>query len=237
VEVPFNDAQERFMLATKAIVFDLYGTLYDVHSVVQHCDASYPGRGMEISVMWRQKQLEYTWLRSLMGQYISFEQATRDALVYTCNRLKLDPDEAICTALCDAYLNLSPYPEVPAALKRLRDMGLPLAILSNGSVFSINSVVQGSGLQEHFTQLLSVEHVGVLKPDPRFYAFACKELALPASQILFVSSNAWDASGARHFGFDVCWVNRHGNTFDELGATPRAVVAGVDEIPALVGAM
>lgn len=225
------------MPATKAIVFDLYGTLYDVHSVVQHCDASYPGRGREISVMWRQKQLEYTWLRSLMGQYISFEHATRDALVYTCNHLKLDLDEAICTALCGAYLNLSPYPEVSAALKRLRDMGLPLAILSNGSVFSINSVVQGSGLQEHFTQLLSVEQVGVFKPDPRVYAFACRELALPASQILFVSSNAWDASGARHFGFDVCWVNRHGNTFDELGATPRAVVAGVDEIPALIGAM
>src|SRR3546814_135957 len=195
--------KECSMTDTKAIVFDLYGTLYDVHSVVQQCDACYPGQGMQISVMWRQKQLEYTWLRSLMGQYVSFEQTTHDALVFTCNHLKLDLDEATCAQLCNAYLNLSPYPEVPAALQRLKQMGLPLAILSNGSVFSIDSVVQNSGLQECFSQLLSVERVGVFKPDPRVYTLACQALGLPAHQILFVSSNAWDAAGARHFGFKI----------------------------------
>lgn len=224
------------MTGTKAIVFDLYGTLYDVHSVVQQCDDFYPGQGMQISAMWRQKQLEYTWLRSLMGQYVSFEQATHDALIYTCNHLKLDLDKATCTALCNAYLNLSPYPEVPAALQRLKDMGLPLAILSNGSVFSIDSVVKSSGLQEHFSHLLSVERVGVFKPDPRVYTLACQALALPPHEILFVSSNAWDAAGARHFGFEVCWVNRHNNTFDELGAAPHAMVGGLDELPTLIGA-
>ena len=220
----------------KAVVFDLYGTLYDVHSVVQQCDACYPGQGMPISVMWRQKQLEYTWLRSLMGRYVSFEQATHDALVYTCKHLKLDLDSATCAALCDAYLNLSPYPEVPAALQRLKDMGLPRAILSNGSLFSIGRVVTGSGLQDHFSHLLSVESVGVFKPDPRVYTLACQTLGLPPQQILFVSSNAWDAAGARHFGFNVCWVNRRGNTFDELGATPQAVVTSVDKVPALISA-
>lgn len=222
------------MSAAQAIVFDLYGTLYDVHSVVQQCDAAYPGRGVDISTMWRQKQLEYTWLRSLMGQYISFEQATHDALVYTCNHLRLDLDETTCAVLCNAYLDLSPYPEVPAALQRLKDMGLPLAILSNGSVFSIDSVVKNSGLQEYFSHLLSVECVRVFKPDPRVYTLACQALDLPAPQILFVSSNAWDASGASHFGFDVCWVNRRDNTFDELGTAPSYVVRGLDEVPELV---
>ncbi|WP_405126574.1 haloacid dehalogenase type II (plasmid) [Pseudomonas marginalis] len=222
------------MSNTQAIVFDLYGTLYDVHSVVQQCDALYPGQGMQISEMWRQKQLEYTWLRSLMGQYISFEEATHDALVYTCNHLKLDLDETTCAMLCNAYLNLSPYPEVPAALQRLKDMGLPLAILSNGSVFSIDSVVKNSGLQANFSHLLSVERVGVFKPDPRVYTLACQALGLPPPRILFVSSNAWDASGARHFGFDVCWVNRRDNTFDELGTVPSHVVGGLDEIPNIV---
>lgn len=222
------------MSDTQAIVFDLYGTLYDVHSVVQQCNASYPGQGMRISEIWRQKQLEYTWLRSLMGQYISFEQATHDALVYTCNHLKLNLDERTCTALCNAYLNLSPYPEVPATLQRLKDMGLPLAILSNGSVFSIDSVVKNSGLQEFFSHLLSVERVGVFKPDSRVYTLACQALDLPPSQILFVSSNAWDASGACHFGFDVCWVNRRDNTFDELGAVPSHVIRGLDVVPEVV---
>jgi 2-haloacid dehalogenase len=224
------------MPPTKAVVFDLYGTLYDVHSVARQCDASYPGRGMEISVLWRQKQLEYTWLRSLMGQYIPFEEATRDALVYTCQHLKVAPDldPSTCATLCDAYLRLSPYPEVPDALRGLRDLGLPLAILSNGSAFSINSVVQTSGLQAYFTALLSVEAVGVFKPDFRVYRLACETLGLSAEEVLFVSSNAWDASGAYHFGFNVCWVNRDGKIFDQLGAKPHATVTGVDDVLTLI---
>src|SRR5690606_13759465 len=149
----------------------------------QLCDASYPGQGMQISEMWRQKQLEYTWLRSLMGQYVPFEQATKDALVYTCKNLKLELDPATCAALCDAYLNLSPYPEVPATLQRLSELGLPLAILSNGSAFSIDKVVSNSGLQKHFSKLLSVEPAGVFKPDPRVYTLACQGLGLSPQQI------------------------------------------------------
>jgi 2-haloacid dehalogenase len=221
------------MLTPKAIVFDLYGTLYDVHSVVQRCEQDYPGHGMEISQLWRRKQLEYTWLRSLMGHYIPFEQATRDALLYTCKQLRLALDVPTCDALCDAYLKLPPYPEVPAALRRLHGLGIPLAILSNGSAFSIASVVDTSGLRKYFAKLLSVDTVDVFKPHPQVYTLACQELDLPASQILFVSSNSWDAAGARHFGFNVCWINRDGKTFDELGVTPHAQVNGLDEVVGL----
>jgi 2-haloacid dehalogenase len=219
------------MHTIKAVVFDLYGTLYDVHSVVQKCEEFYPGRGMEISALWRQKQLEYTWLRSLMGQYISFEQATQDAIVYTCNRLKLQLSVAVRAELCEAYLKISPYAEVPAALKALKKMELPLAILSNGSVFSIGRVVDHSGLRDYFTHLLSVEPVGLFKPHRRVYELACQAFSLRTDEILFVSSNAWDASGACHFGFQVCWINRNDNTFDELGAVPDAIINALDELP------
>lgn len=223
------------MNVAKAIVFDLYGTLFDVHTVARRCDGYYPGRGLDMSVMWRQKQLEYTWLRTLMGQYIPFEDATRDALVYTCERLGLPLSEADRATLCEAYLELAPYPEVPAALRRLQATGLPLAILSNGSAFSIGRVVDGAGLRPHFSHLLSVESVGVFKPHGEVYELACRTLALPARQILFVSSNAWDAAGAAHFGFKVCWVNRNDSPFDELGTRPLMMIKQLDELPALLG--
>jgi 2-haloacid dehalogenase len=222
------------MMLAKAIVFDLYGTLYDVHTVAQRCDDYHPGRGMDMSVMWRQKQLEYTWLRTLMGQYIPFEDATRDALAYTCERLGLPLGEADRATLSEAYLQLAPYPEVPAALQRLQATGLPLAILSNGSAFSIGQVVDGSGLRAHFAHLLSVESVGVFKPHGKVYELACRTLALPAQQIVFVSSNAWDAAGAAHFGFQVCWVNRTDSPFDELGTKPRMMIRRLDELPDLL---
>ncbi|AKZ63972.1 HAD family hydrolase [Herbaspirillum hiltneri N3] len=218
----------------KAVVFDLYGTLYNVHSVAQRCDEAAPGRGMEVSVLWRQKQLEYSWLRSLMGQTISFEQATRDALAFVSAHFKLELDTAAMETLCDAYLNLSPYPEVPDALRKLQEMKLPMAILSNGSDFSISKVVGGSGLQSFFSHLLSVDAVGVFKPDSRVYALAGKAFSLAPEEMLFVSSNAWDAAGAAHYGFTVCWINRSGNTFDELGISPAVVVGGLDEVPGLL---
>ncbi|HYG42367.1 MAG TPA: haloacid dehalogenase type II [Bordetella sp.] len=222
------------MITAKAIVFDLYGTLFDVHSVVQECNKCYPGKGMEISSLWRHKQLEYTWLRSLMGKYIPFEQATRDALVYVARHFKLNLDAATAETLCDAYLKLSPHPEVPQALQQLDRTGVPLCILSNGSEFSIRNVVEASGLAGHFSHLLSVDGVGVFKPDPRVYTLACDTLSLAAHEILFVSSNAWDASGASHFGFNVCWVNRQDAVFDELGAAPAFIAKNIAELARLI---
>ena len=222
------------MSTAQAVVFDLYGTLFDVHSVVQKCDAFYPGKGAEISALWRQKQLEYTWLRSLMGQYLPFEYVTYDALVYTCKHLKLDLDLERVMTLTDSYLSLSLHADVVDTLRRLKVMGVPMAILSNGSALTIDRVVKNAELHNYFSHLLSVDSVAAFKPDPRVYTLACQALGLSPGHILFVSSNAWDASGARHFGFETCWVNRHENTFDELSTVPSHVVSGLGEVPALI---
>jgi 2-haloacid dehalogenase len=218
----------------KGIVFDLYGTLYDVHSVAARCSEFFPGQGLEISMMWRQKQLEYTWLRSLMGHYLSFEEATEHALLFTCKRLKLELHQSAQRTLCDAYLEIQPFPEVPSALAELQAMGLPLAILSNGSVHSIQSVVSHSGLTSRFAHLISVEKVEVFKPHPKVYHLAEEAFDRQRSQLLFVSSNAWDAAGARHYGFPVCWINRTGNTFEELGQSPDHIIEGLDQLPSLL---
>lgn len=212
----------------KAIAFDLYGTLHDVHSVVARCDEQFPGRGREISAIWRQKQLEYTWLRSLMNRYVTFEQATEDALRFTCRHLRLDLDNEACTALCDAYLRLQPFPEVAGTLRALRQRGLKLAVLSNGSPHSIGAVVGNSGLRAEFDHLLSVDPVRVYKPDDRAYLLAEAAFGLTRSSILFVSSNAWDATGARYFGFPTGWINRSGSVFEEMGQTPDWQLGGLD---------
>jgi len=225
------------MKAVKAVVFDLYGTLYDVHSVASRCGERFPGRGLEISLLWRQKQLEYTWLRTLMGQYIPFEQATEEALDFVAAHLKLDLSPEAHTELCDEYLRLRPYPEADTALSALRARGLPLAILSNGSVFSIHSVVEHSRLAHQFDQMISVEAVKMFKPHTSVYELAERQLGFSRDEILFVSSNSWDASGALHFGYQVCWVNRFGNTFDRLGQTPHYTVASLDELPERIQAV
>lgn len=212
----------------KAIAFDLYGTLHDVHSVVARCDEQFPGRGREISAIWRQKQLEYTWLRSLMNRYVTFEQATEDALRFTCRHLRLDLDNEACKALCDAYLRLQPFPEVAGTLRALRQRGLKLAVLSNGSPHSIGAVVGNSGLRAEFDHLLSVDPVRVYKPDDRAYLLAEAAFGLTRSSILFVSSNAWDATGARYFGFPTGWINRSGSVFEEMGQTPDWQLGGLD---------
>jgi 2-haloacid dehalogenase len=224
------------MRPIKGVIFDLYGTLYDVHSVAGLCDGYFPGRGRDISVLWRQKQLEYTWLRSLMGQYISFEQATADALLFVSESMKLDLQADQRDILCDEYLKLKPYPEVPATLAALRTQGLPLAILSNGSVNSIHRVVANSGLGHLLDHLISVDEVKVFKPHTRAYELGEKTLSLQRSEILFVSSNAWDASGAHHFGYSVCWVNRAGNTFDQLGQVPDHIVQSLAALPDWIAA-
>lgn len=212
----------------RAVVFDLYGTLYDVHSVVRLCDDIYPGQGDALSRLWRQKQLEYTWLRSLMGLYLNFEVVTGDALRYSCRQLGLPLDAATQQRLGEAYLRLSPFPDTPEALKRLQSAGLPLAILSNGSRYSIEQVVGNAGMQRAFDQLISVEEVQVFKPDKRVYSLAEQRMGCTREEILFVSSNAWDASGAAHFGFPVCWINRQGAVFDELGVRPAHIAPDLE---------
>lgn len=215
-----------------ALVFDAYGTLFDVHSVTAAAESIWPGRGAALSQLWRAKQLEYTWLRSLMGRYEDFTHVTESALRYACARLELAADDAQRGRLMEAYLHLATFPEVGDALARLR--GIRLAILSNGSPAMLEPVVFNAALHGVITDVLSVDAVKVFKPDPRVYRLAVDRLGVAAKAIGFVSSNCWDAIGARSFGFRTFWINRAGAPMDELGVRPEHELRSLAELPALV---
>jgi len=211
-------------MTVDALVFDAYGTLYDVHSVIRRCETCFPGKGMQLSQLWRAKQLEYTWQRSLMQRYVPFSQVTREALAYSCDALGLahrDHEDALMAE----YLRLSPFPEVPAALERLT---VKRAILSNGSPDLLDPLVANSGLR--FDAVLSVDELKVYKPAPQVYELAVKRLKVAKERIGFVSSNCWDALGAKSFGFRVYWINRSGAPLDRLGFTPDEQVKSLDEV-------
>lgn len=211
----------------KALVFDAYGTLYDVHSVARRCDALWPGRGAQLSQMWRSKQLEYTWLRSLMGRYVPFSQVTREALVYSCESLGLAIDADGQQTLMREYLALTPYPDVSGFLKNLKIA--KRAILSNGSPDMLDPLVAHSGLA--FDAVLSVDEVKVFKPAHAVYQLAVDRLGVKKEEIGFVSSNCWDALGAKSFGFRVWWINRGGAPADRLGFTPDAILSTLGDLP------
>jgi len=211
-----------------ALVFDAYGTLFDVHSVLARAEQFWPGKGAALSQLWRAKQLEYTWQRSLMGRYAPFSQITREALQYSCESLLLPRDEPRTAALMAEYLNLAPYPDVPPALARLKER--KLAILTNGSPDMIEPLVRNRGMEKTFDAVLSVDPLKIFKPAPAVYAFAVEKLGVPARDIGFVSSNCWDAIGAKSFGFTVFWINRSGAPVDLTGFAPDRVVSQLDEI-------
>ncbi len=207
-----------------ALVFDAYGTLFDVHSVTRLADTHFPGRGAALSAAWRSKQLEYTWVRSLMGRYEDFSRVTRSALEWAIESLGLEADEAAVRGLLDEYRKLAAFPEVPAALDEL-SRSRPLAILSNGHPEMLEAVVAHNGMGFRFRGgVLSVHAAKVFKPDPRVYRLVEDRLGVPRSMIGFVSSNGWDAAGAKSFGFKVYWVNRSGAPVERLGVRPDEVV-------------
>jgi 2-haloacid dehalogenase len=212
----------------RGYVFDAYGTLFDVHSVID-AGREITGDPMALSALWRQKQLEYTWLRSLMGRYEDFWAVTESALRYAVRRLGLSATEAQMQGLMNAYLTLACFPEVKTALARLR--GRPCAILSNGAPAMLAAAVRSSGLDEALQHVLSVDTVKVFKPAPLVYALGPAAMGIPASELLFVSSNAWDVAGAKAFGYQVAWCNRSGAPAEDLGATADYVVATLDELP------
>lgn len=216
------------MSAPKAFVFDAYGTLFDVHSVVTEADRRFPGRGAELSRLWRQKQLEYTWLRSLMGRYADFETVTRDALGHACEALGLPADPAALESLMAAYRRLSPHAEVPATLAGLAPR--PRIILSNGSPAMLEAAVHHAGLDRLLDATLSVDPLRVFKPAPVVYQLAVDHLGVSAPEIAFVSSNYWDAAGAASFGFRVFWINRTGQVPDRLGFAPATVLTRLDQL-------
>ncbi|MGH8692721.1 MAG: haloacid dehalogenase type II [Burkholderiales bacterium] len=218
--------------ALKALVFDAYGTLFDVHSVITECEALFPGKGTSLSQLWRGKQLEYTWLRSLMGRYADFSAITHAALTTACNMLRLELNEAEARRLMDAYLVLKAFPDVMDVLTRLH--GRKLAILSNGSPAMLNAVVRHTRLDQLLDAVLSVDALRIFKPHPSVYAYAAERLQVPAGAIGFVSSNFWDVAGAASFGFHTFWVNRAGTAPDALGFQPAAVLSQLTDLPALL---
>ncbi|MBI4841489.1 MAG: haloacid dehalogenase type II [candidate division NC10 bacterium] len=221
------------MPEVRAFVFDAYGTLFDVHSVVTAC------RGVTsdpeaLSREWRAKQLEYTWLRALMGRYEDFWEVTRAALQFALKRLKIAASQEQVNRLLSAYLSLQPFPEVPATLKTLHSR-FPLAILSNGSPRMLQAAVQSSGLEPYLQHVLSVDTLKTYKPNPVVYDLAPRALGLAKETIAFVSSNSFDVVGAKAFGFQVVWCNRTQAPLDELGFAPDFTVSHLDEIPQALG--
>ena len=190
------------MSPIRGYVFDAYGTLFDVHSVVE-AGREITSDPATLSATWRQKQLEYTWLRALMGTYADFWTVTEAALRYAVRRLGLAATEAQLRRLMDAYLTLACFPEVTSALQRLA--GRPRAVLSNGAPTMLAAAVAASGLTAHLEHVISVDAVKTYKPSPLVYALGPTTLALPAGELLFVSSKAWDVAGAKAFGYRVAW--------------------------------
>jgi 2-haloacid dehalogenase len=221
------------MTRPAALVFDAYGTLFDVHSVTLLAEELWPGHGARLSQLWRTKQLEYTWLRSLMRRYADFGAVTADALRHACEALGLAHSDAAAARLMERYMRLDPFPEVRDTLARLA--GIELAILSNGSPATLAPLVAHAGLAAAIPHVLSVHEVGVFKPDPRVYQLAVDRLGVPREAIGFVSSNGWDAIGAKAFGLRVYWVNRAGAPVDRLGAAPDAILRTLADLPAALG--
>ena len=210
----------------EALVFDAYGTLFDVHSVQSRCEAFFAGRGAELSRLWRAKQLEYTWLRSLMGRYAPFSTVTREALAYACEALGLELTAERMEALMSEYGMLATYPDVPKAFSGFK--GVRKAILSNGSPDMLEPLVAYSGLA--LDAVISVDALKVYKPAPQVYELAVRRLGVPKENIGFVSSNGWDAIGARSYGFTAFWINRARAPLERLGLAPERIVAALDEV-------
>lgn len=204
----------------RALAFDAYGTLFDVYSVGALAEKLFPGQGNALSQLWRTKQIEYTWLRTMSGKHKTFWEVTEDGLVFTAKRLGLDLTPEKRTALMEQYLRLDAFPENLDALRELKGMGLRLAILSNGNPPMLEAAVRSAGMEGLFEALLSVDSVKRFKTAPEVYQLAVDRFGVGAAEIGFVSSNGWDAAGATWFGFTTFWVNRAGNPPEELGVLP-----------------
>ena len=218
----------------RAIVFDAYGTLFDVHSPLRKLAPEVGEKAEEISRLWRQKQLEYTWLRSLMGVHADFWHVTGDALDYALEFYGIE-ELGLKDELMALYLKLEAYPEVAASLEAVRARGRQTVILSNGSPSMLESAVRHSGLDKLFNLVLSVEDVGIYKPSRRVYRHAMQKLAIhDAPSICFVSANTWDAQAAAAFGFQVARVDRFGLKDDRIPGKPAALIKDLSELEGLI---
>jgi 2-haloacid dehalogenase len=223
----------RSLDGVQACVFDAYGTLFDFASAASRADVP-EDRRAALTALWRDKQLQYSWLRTLENRYADFWQVTGDALDFALESLDLE-SRSLRERLMDLYLGLEPFPEVPAVLATLREAGFKTAILSNGSPMMLEALVKRSGLEAMFDAVLSADAVRAFKTHPDVYQYALDSLGLTAPQIAFQSSNAWDAWGASDFGMRVVWCNRYGQRRERLPGSPDFEIRTLAELPALLG--
>lgn len=217
----------------RACVFDAYGTLFDYASAAARCRDVLGDKFDRLVTLWRDKQLQYTWLRATQNRHVEFWRVTGDALDFALETLAID-DRALRERLMNLYLALDAFPEVPDTLSRLKALGLKTAILSNGSPAMLEAVVGNAKIGVLLDAVLSVEEVGVYKPHPKVYQLAVDRLAVDAKEILFLSSNAWDAYAASAFGFRVAWCNRYGQRPERLPGQPDYEMKSLAEVPALI---
>jgi 2-haloacid dehalogenase len=218
----------------KALVFDAYGTLFDVFSVASLCEQLFPGHGNELSQIWRRKQLEYSWLRSLMGRYRDFWALTDDALVHSASNLKLDLTTTKRAQLMESYLHLTTFPDVKPGLEDLKQTGMRLAILSNGEPRMLTAAVESAGIGHLIDDIFSVDTVKIFKPSPRVYDRLPSDLKIDKAEIGFVSSNNWDVNGAGSAGLNAFWIRRSNETPEELGYPPAHLISALTDLHSLI---
>jgi 2-haloacid dehalogenase len=206
----------------RAALFDVFGTLLDVYSVTRRAEQMFPSSGARLAVLWRDKQIEYSRLRTMSGHYVPFSQVTREALEYSLDALKLPHADWHVQQLLGEYGRLEPFAEVRSGLERLRAAGMQLGVLSNGDPAMLEAALAGAGLRQHLDVVLSADAVRAFKTDNAVYALGPPALDRGASEILFVSSNGWDACGATWYGYTTFWVNRAGMPAERLGVQPHS---------------
>ncbi len=216
----------------KAIIFDAYGTLFDVNSAAEKCKGKIGDKWEGFANYWRTTQLEYTWLRSLMKRHKDFWQVTEDSLDKSMKVYEID--SSMRNELLDLYKILSPFKEVPEVLKSLKEKNLKLAILSNGTPALLDQLVKSNNLEDLFDDIFSIEEVGIYKPDSKVYDMPIKEYQINKNEVAFLSSNTWDVSGGGNYGYNSIWVNRNQNIFDNLDYNPRYKIKNLLELLQLI---
>ncbi len=212
----------------KAIIFDAYGTLFDVNSAAEKCKDKIGDKWEGFANFWRTTQLEYTWLRSLMKRHKDFWQITEDSLDKSMKNYKIDP--TMKNELLNLYKSLSPYEEVYEVLIKLKEKNLKLAILSNGTPSLLNELVKSNNLENVFDDLFSIEQVGIYKPDSKVYGMPINKYQIEKNEVYFLSSNTWDVSGGGNYGYNSIWVNRNNNIFDKLDYSPKHQIKQLGEL-------
>ena len=216
----------------KAIIFDAYGTLFDVNSAAEKCKDKIGDKWESFANYWRTTQLEYTWLRSLMNRHKDFWQVTEDSLDKSINAFNIDP--SMRNELLDLYKVLSPFKEVPGVLKTLKEKKFKLAILSNGTPSLLNELVKSNNLNSIFDDLFSIEQVGIYKPNSKVYDIPVQKYSIEKNEVAFLSANTWDVSGGGNYGYNAIWVNRNNNIFDNLDYKPNYEIKDLSELISLI---